>query len=127
MNWIIPPLWEEIGEFERVADTFDIELSSLISLLPKGVIEYMDEETWSELGNTDSWETTKIEQVLETADQYGRDARKLLVAFEENRPMQVPIVLFLADGHTHLVSGNTRLMVCRAIGERPKIFKLQMI
>ena len=124
MNWIVPPLREEIGEFERVANTFGVQLSSLISLFHTGIVEDMDEETWSKLGNTDSWDTVKLEQVFEAATQYGRNAKALLEAFRAGQPMQTPIVLFFADGRSHLVSGNTRLMLCRAIGERPKILKL---
>ena len=47
MNWIVPPLREEIGEFERVANTFGIQLSSLTSLFHNGTVVDLDEETWS--------------------------------------------------------------------------------
>lgn len=126
MNWIIPPLQEEIGEFVRVCKTFGIRLSSLISLFHNGTIGCIDEETWSKLGNTDSWKTVKLEQVFKKAEHYGRgrNAHILLNAFRADKPMEIPIVLFFTDGRTHLVSGNTRLMICRAIGKCPKIFKL---
>lgn len=125
MNWVVPPFQEEIGELERVANTFSVQLSLLISLFQTGTVEDMDEETWSKLENTDSWDTVKLEQVFEAAAHYGRNAHVLLEAFRAGQSMQTPIVLFLVDGRSHLVSGNTRLMLCRATGERPKILKLR--
>lgn len=125
MNWIIPSLKEEIGEFERVTNTFGLQLSSLISLFETGTVEDLDDETWSKLENTDSWGTIKLEQAFEAAEQNERDAQALLEAFRAGRPMQTPIVLVFADGGVYLVSGNTRLMLCRATGERPKILKLR--
>ena len=123
-DWVIPPLEEEIGEFKRVSRELEIDLPSLISLYEKGTVGNMDEETWSKLENTDSWLTTDLKQVFKIAERSGRNVQALLEAFQAGQPMQTPIVLFLSDGRTHLVSGNTRLMLCRAIGERPKILKL---
>lgn len=124
MDWVVPSLGDELGEFERVAKTFGVQLTSLISLFRNGTVEEMDEETWSQLENTQSRSRTELWQVFEAAANSGRDAQGLLDAFRAGKPMQAPIVLFLADGSAHLVSGNTRLMMCRALGERPKVFKL---
>lgn len=125
MNWITPSLLEEMGEFERVAELYSVPLSSLVSLFTSGTMEDMDDETWNELGNTDSQEPIELEAVFQLAAGLGRNAHVLVEAFRAGKPMKAPVVLFLANGEKHLVSGNTRLLVCRATGIRPRIFKLQ--
>jgi hypothetical protein len=126
MNWINPSFEEEVGEFKRITGLFNIPLSSLQLLFPEGTAEELSDESWSQLENTDSWETTTLELVFEAATQVGRDAQSLLEAFQADRPMKMPIVLCLESGKEHLVSGNTRLMVCRALGKRPQVFKLRL-
>ena len=125
MEWIIPPLREERGEFERVAETFGVRVSLLVAMFQVGTIEDLTDEAWGVLENTDSWHTTTLEKVFEKATEYGRNAQKLLREFYSDRTMQVPIVLVLSTGAEHLVSGNTHLMLCRALGIRPRVLKIR--
>ena len=45
----------------------------------------------------------------------------LLDAFSSGASMEMPIIWKRGDGALHLVSGNTRLMIMRAQGIRPKV------
>lgn len=126
IKWTRPRIREELGEFKRVAETFNLRILSLLLRFLFGKTEGLDDEAWINLENTDSWSTTTLESVFEAARQIGRDAPALLKNFQEGNQMQTPIVLALPDGRTHLVSGNTRLMICRALSERPKILKIKL-
>ncbi len=124
MKWIIPSIEEEKGEFARVAKLLGVELSEVRALFDAGSLESLDLESWKSLENTDSWGTTTMDQVRTLSALYGRDCDAVTSGLIAEHNMPAPIVLCLADGRRHLVSGNTRLMVCRALGIMPLIYKI---
>ena len=124
MNWIVPSLEGEMGEFERAAREYGLQVHELILLFRNGALMDLDDETWSKLENTDSWNTVSFRIVMEIAAKHERNARPIFDALLAHTPIQAPIVLGLADGRTVLVSGNTRLMVYRALGVRPQVFRI---
>ena len=125
MRWLVPLLEEELSEFIRVSKELGINLTILFSLFDEGTVEVMDNQTWCSLENTDSGQALSVDDVIQISTSYERDARVLLSAFRAETDMYMPIVLFLETGKTHLVSGNTRLMICRALNITPRFFKLQ--
>ncbi len=97
-----------------------------------GLVE-LTEDMWRELENTDSfdiqpggWEKV-AEHINYTNKETGakRDWEGLKQAMEQGKRLDAPIVLRHA-GQLHKVSGNTRLMVARALGIRPKVLLVEM-
>lgn len=62
-----------------------------------------------------------MEDVRKIAMRYKRDLEPLLNAIQNEAPMQAPIILVLEDGTPYLVSGNTRLMIARALEAKVKV------
>lgn len=125
VNWIMPSLKEEHGEFERTARECGLNLESLVSLFESGTFQDFDDGIWEKLENTDSWSIKDLSEANLKAAECHRDAQAIYSSFKMGLQMQAPIILVRVDNTAHLVSGNTRLMICRAIGERPKVLILR--
>lgn len=130
-----PRIEAEGGEIERTAREFlNIENEEEIKVflihfkeIARGTspIELSD-EIWSKLNNTDSydievgdWNAVDYHATAEHQD-LPRDWQSLKLKMEQGEPLDAPIIAKKGDS-LHLVCGNTRLMVARALGIRPKV------
>ncbi|PIR37254.1 MAG: hypothetical protein COV34_03470 [Candidatus Zambryskibacteria bacterium CG10_big_fil_rev_8_21_14_0_10_42_12] len=122
MQWIKPRFRDEFGEFQRISKHFGIPLWKLLYWFFMGRMVRLSDNVWSAMENTDSWDTTTLESVRYHADHIGRDVERILSALSNpHGQLPVPVVLCLPDGRYHLVAGNTRLMVSRALGIKPTV------
>ncbi len=132
INWVRPDIQSEMGEIERVAkmisesdDHRDHHYPKILQDITKAIetarLEGLTDEMWGMLENTDSYHHDlrpgHIEDVQKIVGSY-RDWKSLLDAIQNNAPMQVPIILIQENGIPHLVAGNTRLMIARALGAK---------
>ncbi|MEI8061875.1 MAG: hypothetical protein WCG97_01090 [bacterium] len=130
--FVFPSLENERGEIERAAGVFagentDAFVSSFMEAARVSELVPLPEEEWAKLENTDShdipigdWGMVKYH-----SDSEGRDWQSLKTKIESGESLDAPIILKTA-GKLHLVSGNTRLMVSRAIGITPKVLLVNM-
>ena len=134
--FILPNIESERGEIERVAKTFAPEgvesfLRKFFVQAGKSEVVELDDEVWKKLENTDSWdiELGNWEKVRHHAEEGHPDNPRrwdlIRGALGENKEIYAPIIVTVGD-KTHLVSGNTRLMVCRAAGVRPHVLMVDM-
>lgn len=128
-QWVLPNIEMEMGEIERTAKTFSPEdettmLDRIMEALKVGEIVDLTPDMWSRLENTDSWDVREghMEDVLYHTAESGRDAVGLEKAFSSEQSMFMPIIVIKEDGTPYLVSGNTRLMVTRALALTPKAY-----
>ncbi len=137
VNWVRPDMESERGEIERVVIGFlGLEPSKenvdhVIDIINKSETTELTEELWASLENTDSYHNVRPghfedarqaidESNSELASENKRDFKKLLRVFENGHGIEIPTII-KKDGILHLVSGNTRLMICRASGIKPKV------
>ena len=71
--------------------------------------------TWDELENTDSRRGLTFPQMVNLAQEYGREWWHLMRAILRNQPLPGPIILHRQGKKPTLVSGNTRLMLARLL------------
>ncbi|MDO8469676.1 MAG: hypothetical protein Q7S84_01470 [bacterium] len=130
--FIVPDVSRERGEIERVAvevfgaqDTGEF-FSRFLEAAKTAPLVELSEDIWSRLENTDSydippkdWPLVK-EHAVEGHPDHPRDWRFYKTRYEQGGPIEVPIIVKKGDAF-HLVSGNTRLMVARAMGKVPKV------
>jgi len=136
INWVRPDIQSEMGEIERVAkmisesdDHRDHHYSKILQDITKAIetarLEGLTDKMWGMLKNTDSYRHDlrpgHIEDVQKIVGSY-RDWKSLLDAIQKNAPMQAPIILIQENGVPHLVAGNTRLMIARALGAKVQAF-----
>jgi hypothetical protein len=120
-----PDIEAERGEFERVARTFNADTDTLMFLAEEeGGLISLNASTWEVLENTDSselqpgdWELVKEHSVNQDVS---RDWESLKARLEQGEQTDAPIIME-HEGKYHLVSGNTRLMVARALGITPTV------
>jgi hypothetical protein len=126
-----PDIFSEKGEFERVADTFNIDSSVLLWSAQQGSMTQLTEDIWSTLQNTDSYSVEKDDHdtAHQHAESVGRNYRVVAEAIyagvANNEPIHAPIVMKIGNAY-HLVSGNTRLMAARAYGVAPKVWLFEV-
>lgn len=120
----MPDLSEEHNKFVRTAKEFDISLDELKNAARSAKLEHLDDNTWSRLENTDSYETDTLEKVAVVAGQFDRDFKRIVKGLKGQLPAS--IVLFQDGAEPYLVAGNTRLMVARASGIRPSILAIRL-
>jgi len=130
INWVRPDIQSEMEEIKLVAEKmsgsedhynehYQQSVREIIDAMKDARLEELADEMWSNLKNTDSYHKVRlghIEDAQKLAEHYNRDWRSLLDAIKNNAPMQTPIILITKDGVPHLVAGNTRLMIARALG-----------
>lgn len=139
-DWIRPNLQEEKenGEIARVIVEFlkkeptTENITIIIGALESAPVLDLSDEEWELLENTDSLISVRVGHI-EDVEKYvekrnsklppedRHDFKKILNGFQNGSKMQMPAILRDASGRTHLVSGNTRLMICRALNVRPKV------
>ena len=135
-KWVKAPLQKEGGELLRVFGLiyerdYDQDKDkglkeTLIENYNSTTPKILNEAVWAKLDNTDSYnfnpgEFDKIGEVIGGK----RDWQELKLAFENEEEMEIPIITTLPDGKNHLVSGNTRLSVARALNIRPLVIFIE--
>lgn len=138
VTFVFPNIDKERGEIGRVAQKYNPDdpetfARQLYEKARESMLVGLTENMWSTLDNTDSfdippkgWETV-AEHIDYTNQQTGatRSWQDLKQKMEQGQELDAPIVLKYQD-KLHLVSGNTRLMVARALEKTPKILLVEM-
>lgn len=127
ITWVEPSLSEEINEINRTVKELNLDKIILLNSFQKGKLINLPFHIWASLENTDSWDEIKfhdIDKAKELALIYQKDFDNLLSAFESGSHIQAPIILMLEDRNPYLISGNTRLMISKALGIKPMVWQI---
>lgn len=136
-RFVRPEIAGEKDEIVRVIKEFFADMQptpspeQLIELFEKASIVELSDADWERLENTDSFHGVQAGDVerartitedynKELPEQYHRDFDALLAAFKKGNDIECPMII-AHNNRTHLVSGNTRLMIMRALGIRPRV------
>ncbi|MBP6942479.1 MAG: hypothetical protein KBB55_00335 [Candidatus Buchananbacteria bacterium] len=136
--FVFPDVAKERGEIERVAQKYSPQdpeafVCSFYEKAQEAKLVDLTEEMWSALDNTDSFDIPYggWEQIAEHIDHTNRETgatrswEALKQKMEQGQELDAPIILKHLD-EIHLVSGNTRLMVARALGKESKVLLVEM-
>jgi hypothetical protein len=120
--WTKPHLAEEMEELESAANKLNLDIFDLKKAWDSGKLRRLKTKDWKDLENSDSWEISSVEEATKLAKRYDRDLDSILLADR----LPAPIILFKSGDKPYLISGNTRLMVCRVLGYSPMIFAIKL-
>lgn len=135
-NWQKVDLKKEGGELIRTlkltyGEDFTIDknrelFSRIVDAYDSAELKALDDSIWSELENTDSHDIRigdfeKIENLI--GDR--RDWSSMKDSFDNQKDVEAAIIAHLPNDTYHLVSGNTRLCVAKALGIKPKVIILE--
>ena len=137
-EWIRPDLQNEAGELERVVRDFlgrepnAQNIAQILGFLENSPIVELSDADWELLENTDSFHQVvpgQIETARNINQKYNeklaaenkRDFESLLGSFFQGNKIECPTILKNKEGKLHLISGNTRLMIARALKIRPRV------
>ncbi|HUO56037.1 MAG TPA: hypothetical protein VMU27_01195 [Candidatus Paceibacterota bacterium] len=137
--FVLPNVEKELGEIERVAQKYspqdpEVFVNTFVEKAKQATLVDLTEEVWGSLDNTDSfyipaggWE--KIAEHVEYENKEtgaNRSWEDLRRKMQQGQELDAPIIFKHSDG-IHLVSGNTRLMVARALGKKPKVLLVELV
>ena len=133
-----PSIEAELGEIERVAALYQGDnvarfKESFVEKAKNSILSELSEEDWQKLENTDSFDIApggwdSIEEHINHTNQTTGATRSWQIIkskMENSEEIDAPIVL-KHSGKLHLVSGNTRLMVARALGIRVQVLVVEI-
>jgi ABC-type proline/glycine betaine transport system ATPase subunit len=124
----------EIGEIERLAITLGEPKKEFVSQFLQATLKEserahlvpLDEDIWQQLKNTDSLRIAEGDwNAVKNIIGETRDWRALKAAMMRGERIDAPIIVKIGTEY-HKVSGNTRLMVARALGIRPKVLLVDL-
>jgi hypothetical protein len=124
-----PDIQGEIEELQRVTqylnrdEGVDITVHDLVNAFQKSKEVTLDNETWSQLENTESNEIEKgdFDAVMDIANKYDKSNPKKLAEKLKSGDYKRPLIVKFGDRY-HVVAGNTRLCTSAALGLNPKVF-----
>ncbi len=129
-QFVFPSFEHEEGEIERVQQHFKIESPDFVDRFLKraraGKLIKLSDEVWDTVENTDSHSDNILrgdwDAVAECSDAHEvkRDWQTLKTKLQTGVRLDAPVIVRHGDV-LHLVSGNTRLMVARALGIKPDV------
>ena len=134
--FVFPEVERESTEIQRVAKEFahadqDQFLSRFIETARESQLTQLSEDVWSNLENTDSFDVNRGDWDLVNNHAVNghphrpRDWKLLKSKMENNENIEAPMLCKFGDRY-HLVSGNTRLMVARALGVMPSVLMVDI-
>ena len=112
-----PIIKAETEEIERTAEDLGLPFDVVYNSFVNGKEVTLNDDMWSRLENTDSYDINSEEEAIELARHYGKDIQSILAA-EKTPPA---LILQYSPNKYYLVGGNTRLMVARAKGINPQV------
>ncbi len=134
-KFVFPRVERESGEIERVAAVFDHDPKefgpAFCEVAERTDLVELSEDVWSHLENTDSfgikvgdWNAVQ-EHAVDGHPEHHRDWNFHKTTMESGGDVEASIIC-KSGGIYHLVSGNTRLMVARALGVTPHVLIVDM-
>lgn len=129
-NWVNPDFNYEDSEFKRTARDLKLKYSFIRkSVLTKGFLVEFNDDLWRTCDNTSSFKINSLSDCndyLIKVDR-NRNLKRLIEGFKNNNEIPAPIVIIKSDNQPYLVGGNTRLMVSKALGIRPKVWLVFLV
>lgn len=126
-RFIFPDTRSERGEVERTAKVFSPNnprdfVEQFILKSAEGRLSELSDDDWNRLENTDSKEINKNDwvKVAELAEGHDRDWKTIKLKMESGEEIDAPMI-YKHKNLLYLVSGNTRLMVAKALSARPQV------
>jgi hypothetical protein len=112
-----PIIKAETEEIERTAEDLGLPFDIVYNSFVNGDEVTLNDDMWSRLENTDSYDINSEEEAIELAQHYGKDYQSIMSA--ESLPPA--LILQYSPNKYYLIGGNTRLMFARAKGENPQV------
>lgn len=127
----------EESEIERIKGEFNLSEDQIEIIKNQFEKNKIVNLKYTEIDNSDYSSVENFDQVLELVKKYGKDIDRLLTQFEKGE-IEAPVILIkkgknpeLIDANAkkenpYLIGGNTRLMLLKALGMKPKVLEIKI-
>lgn len=130
-TWRKAPLEEELIKLQQVSSEDQrvaMHINDLAGLYKIAKLENLNPEDWNDLENTSSrdpnWTLKQIIQ-YKGGEPFNKDVQRIINGIEAGIEIPAPIILFRQGKPPYVIAGDTRLLVCRAMGIIPKIIAIR--
>jgi len=110
---------KEMDEIDRTSRDLSIPKEVITDSFLRGKMVTLNDDIWSRLENTDSYDVDSEEDFIALAKQYGKNYKSIMQADLSKLPPA--LVLEYKPKRYYLVGGNTRLMYYRVKNKRPEV------
>lgn len=135
INYIKPSYSIEESEIERITKEFGLTENEVEAIKKQFEQNKIVNLKYTEIDNSDYSSINDFDQVLELVKKYKKDIDRLLTQFEKGE-IEAPVILIkkgkkpeLIDAEKekpYLIGGNTRLMLLKALGMKPKVLEIKI-
>lgn len=129
MPWVAPNWNKEFEEFETMACHRQVDSAvkafNVARREGQAVRILLDDPLWQTMKNTTSGRPLTRSGAIVEAAANGHRIEGIFSAIEDDKDVNMPIVMVCEDGTYYKVAGNHRLMACRALGIHPKVWMFQ--
>ena len=138
INYIKPLYDVEESEIERITKEFKLtknKVKAIENQFKENEIVDLRDNVKIRNSDYDKININDFDEVLKLVKEYGKNIDRLLTQFEEGK-IEAPVILIekrksakLIDAekeNPYLIGGNTRLMLLKALGMKPKVLEIKI-
>jgi hypothetical protein len=126
-SWVRPDRKHIQDQTELAACLNDLDYKVLVSKINKASPMELDNHTWAELSNTNSFGVGTADQAKDIADQYGYHYNDAMYGYMNDREITMPVILDIDNGSQfYMVSGEPELLFARAFKVAPQVLVVKI-
>jgi hypothetical protein len=128
VGWKKPVLADALDVLEKAATSLQLQMEDLLKAFRTGELVDLEGWVWCSLDNTDSNDCFCLAEAEARAKLHGRDEDFVRITNDmtKHKVLQAPLILLRGPLRPYLVDGNLRLMGCRALSVRPKVWLMHL-
>lgn len=122
VNWKKPDLDVVIGKLHKVSKNLNIPEEELVSAFRRGRLIDLKKSVWKSMNNTESNHPGLSWDYI---DKTSMKSKTFIDDIKSNNTVSAPVVLEV-NGQHYLVSGDTKLSICRLFSVTPKVWHISL-
>jgi hypothetical protein len=125
-EWLRPNLKHFITDIALAACMFDLTPADVNNRIKASKAEKLTDKIWKNLSNSKSATIYEVEAAKNITDEHGKHYNKVMLAYVNDRPIQMPVILLpKAGGKPYLVFGEVELAFARAFNVEPTVLFIE--
>lgn len=114
---------DNLGAINKAALYFNIPVDDLQYAFDAGQNVILNDDVWSKLENTNSYQIESLGQVILHAKQHNIDITPYLKAIKNKQLLPKPLVLRYESNRYYLVAGDLILSLYKALNQTPEVLQ----
>ena len=129
LTWRKPAYSDEVHKLEDAAGRLGLSVPEIKQAFEAGELVDVPGWVWCSLDNSNSSDCFCLAEAEARAKLHGRDddLARITTGMIQHKIFPAPVILTRGEKRPYLVSGNLRLLACRGLGIRPKVWLMKAV